>query len=378
MAPRATARGSSSAPTSSWSAATPTAPDVYERSGGTTTQVSQGQINGNGAFDAFFDGASSDGSQRLLRHREQLVSGDTDSSAGRLRALGRDDDPGLPGPDQRQRRLRRLLRGRLERRLEGLLRHQRAAGQRRHRQRQRRLRALRGNDDPVSQGESTATAPSTPPSRAPRATARRSSSSPTSSWSARTPTASRTSTSAPGGPRSSSRSRRTRPRPRSTPGPPPPPTTPTPTFTLLFLGSRLELPVQAGRRTFSPCSSPRDHCAPRRRVPHSTCPGHGPGRQRRPDARRAHLHGPARPRSASRAQTLVVSAAPAAMDNLRISRPSPSTLRVTNFAGGAYTGSGVHTGAGCTQAATRSADCSAAGIALIQVSSSIKPTGWST
>ena len=37
---------------------------------------------------------------------EQLVSGDTDSSHGHLRALRGDDDPGLPGPDQRQRRLR--------------------------------------------------------------------------------------------------------------------------------------------------------------------------------------------------------------------------------------------------------------------------------
>ena len=65
----------------------------------------------------------------------------------------------------------------------------------------------------------------------------------------------------------------------------------------------------------------------------------------------------------------MVSAAPSAMDNLRISRPSPSTLRVTDFPGGAYTGSGVHTGAGCTRSGDRTADCSAAGITVIQVSS---------
>ena len=255
-APRATARRSSSAPTSSWSAATPTAPtdstsapggrrpwsprarstatapstpsfsgassdgskvflntdeqlvsgdtdsdaDVYERSGGTTTLVSQGQINGNGAFDAFFSGASSDGSKVFFDTDEQLVSGDTDSATGRLRALGGDDDPGLPGPDQRQRRLRRRLRRRLERRHEGVLPptsswsaatptasqdiYERSGGTTTlvsagPVERQRRLRRR--------------------PSTAPPATARGSSSSPTSSWSAATPTAATTSTSAPAG-----------------------------------------------------------------------------------------------------------------------------------------------------------------------------------
>ena len=54
--------------------------DIYERSGGTTTQVSQGEINGNGAFDASFVGASSDGSRIFFQTNEQLVSGDTDAS----------------------------------------------------------------------------------------------------------------------------------------------------------------------------------------------------------------------------------------------------------------------------------------------------------
>ena len=53
--------------------------DVYERSGGTTTQVSQGQINGNGGFDVYFEGTSSDGSKVFFWTDEQLVSGDTDS-----------------------------------------------------------------------------------------------------------------------------------------------------------------------------------------------------------------------------------------------------------------------------------------------------------
>ncbi len=151
-----------------------------------------------------FYGASSDGSKVFFHTSEQLVSGDTDSSNGRLRALRGNHDPGLPGRGERQRRLRCLTsrapratarrsssqrtsswsaatptaprtstsapggrrprspRGRstatapssayfagvLERRLEGLLLHPGAAGQRRHRQLLRHLRALRGDDDP--------------------------------------------------------------------------------------------------------------------------------------------------------------------------------------------------------------------------------------
>jgi hypothetical protein len=50
--------------------------DVYERAGGTTTQVSTG---GNGAFDAFFDGASSDGSHVFFHTTEPLAGGDLDT-----------------------------------------------------------------------------------------------------------------------------------------------------------------------------------------------------------------------------------------------------------------------------------------------------------
>jgi hypothetical protein len=50
--------------------------DVYERSGGTTTQVS---TPGNGAFDAFFQGTSLDGSHVFFETSESLVSGDTDT-----------------------------------------------------------------------------------------------------------------------------------------------------------------------------------------------------------------------------------------------------------------------------------------------------------
>ena len=52
--------------------------DIYERSGGITTQVSQGQINGNGAFGVSFARASSDGSRVFFRTDERLVDDDTD------------------------------------------------------------------------------------------------------------------------------------------------------------------------------------------------------------------------------------------------------------------------------------------------------------
>lgn len=53
--------------------------DVYERSGGVTTLVSAGAINGNGAFDADFSGVSGDGLHVLFQTAEKLVSADTDS-----------------------------------------------------------------------------------------------------------------------------------------------------------------------------------------------------------------------------------------------------------------------------------------------------------
>jgi hypothetical protein len=56
--------------------------------------------------------------------------------------------------------------------------------------------------------------------------------------------------------------------------------------------------------------------------------------------------------------TLVVRSAPGAKDNLQITRPSASLLRVTDLAGGAYTGSGIHTGAGCTRSGDYTANCS--------------------
>ncbi len=56
-------------------------------------------------------------------------------------------------------------------------------------------------------------------------------------------------------------------------------------------------------------------------------------------------------------KTLLVSAPPDVKDNLRISRPSGSKLRVTDYPSGSYTGSRVDVGAGCTQSGHHTANC---------------------
>ena len=52
--------------------------DVYEHSGGTTTQVSTGPINGNGAFVPIYKGVSQDGSRAFFQTSEPLTASDTD------------------------------------------------------------------------------------------------------------------------------------------------------------------------------------------------------------------------------------------------------------------------------------------------------------
>ena len=158
-----------------------------------------------------FQGASSDGSKVFFTTGEQLVSRDTDSATDIYERSGGHDHAGLRGRRSTATVPSRRLRWRLQRRLEGLLRHRRAARQRRHRQLPDVYERSGGTTTQVSQGQingNGALRAST--STAPRATARRSSSPPTSSWSAATPTAPATSTSAPAGPR------RRSPRARST------------------------------------------------------------------------------------------------------------------------------------------------------------------
>ena len=69
--------------------------DTYMREGGTTTHVSQGQVNGNGVFSAQFEAASADGARALFTSDEQLTLDDTDSVEGPLRARGSDDHQDL-------------------------------------------------------------------------------------------------------------------------------------------------------------------------------------------------------------------------------------------------------------------------------------------
>jgi hypothetical protein len=60
---------------------TDTRADVYDRSAGTTTQISTGSAGGNGAFDAFFEGSSQDGQRVFFATPESLEPGDTDASS---------------------------------------------------------------------------------------------------------------------------------------------------------------------------------------------------------------------------------------------------------------------------------------------------------
>lgn len=69
--------------------------------------------------------------------------------------------------------------------------------------------------------------------------------------------------------------------------------------------------------------------------------------------------------------TLVVTAAPGAKDNLQLTKPSASTIRVTDLPAGPYSGSGVHTvaGSGCTRSGDYTVNCNAGPITQIRVSS---------
>lgn len=65
--------------------------------------------------------------------------------------------------------------------------------------------------------------------------------------------------------------------------------------------------------------------------------------------------------------TLTVTTAAGAEDNIGIRKLSASTIRITDSPGGAYAGSGVHVGAGCTRVGDYAANCSASGISLVNV-----------
>jgi len=67
--------------------------------------------------------------------------------------------------------------------------------------------------------------------------------------------------------------------------------------------------------------------------------------------------------------TLIVTAAPGAKDNINITKPSASTIRVSDSPSGIYTGSGVHavSGSGCVPSGDYVANCGAPGVALVKV-----------
>jgi hypothetical protein len=64
---------------------------------------------------------------------------------------------------------------------------------------------------------------------------------------------------------------------------------------------------------------------------------------------------------------LAITAAVGAKDNIMITKPSATKLKVTDMPSGIYTGSGVHVGPGCARVGDYTASCNAAGITLIPV-----------
>ena len=120
--------------------------DLYRRSGSTTTLLSLGSGGGNGAFDALFDAASTDGTHVFFHTRESLVTADMDTSVDLYDSTGAAVSLVLDRAHRQKRRVRRDLRWDVYGRRARLLPHRRETRQRRHRQRQGRLRARGGRD----------------------------------------------------------------------------------------------------------------------------------------------------------------------------------------------------------------------------------------
>ena len=66
--------------------------------------------------------------------------------------------------------------------------------------------------------------------------------------------------------------------------------------------------------------------------------------------------------------TLVVTATAGERDNIAITRPTPTTLRVTDFSSGPYSGSPIRAGTRCSRNGANTANCYAPGVTRIQVS----------
>ena len=226
-APRPTARGSSSRPRRGSSAPTPTpSADLYQRSGEHHDPGLERPGERQRRLRCRLQGRLGRRLAGLLQHQRTARLRRTPTARlRRLRALRRDDHAGLGRPDQRQRRLERVVPGRLGRRHAGVLQYDRGAGRHRHRHLHRRLPALRRHDHPdLSRPDQRQRRLERVLRRAPRTTARGSSSAPRSRSSPPTPIPARTSTSAPARRRRSSRPARstaTAPSPRASGAPPP-------------------------------------------------------------------------------------------------------------------------------------------------------------
>jgi hypothetical protein len=144
--------------------------------------------------------------------------------------------------------------------------------------------------------------------------------------------------------------------------------TPALTFHSTEGGSTLECKVDGG--AFAPCSSPRTlaHLADGSHTFQVRATDAANNVDPSPASRDFNVTTAEVKRSAS---TLVVTAAAGAKDNFKITKPSASTIRITDLPSGPYTGSGVHTvaGSGCTRSGDFTANCSASGITKVQVSS---------
>lgn len=144
---------------------------------------------------------------------------------------------------------------------------------------------------------------------------------------------------------------------------------PTPTFTFHSTEAGSTFACDAGVPVgFLPCTSPRTTA-------------HLPDGPRTFKVRAKDVAGNTDPTPASRPFTvrtaevkrsgnaLLITAATGAKDNLLISRPSPSAVKVTDLPAGAYTGSGVHTGPGCNRQGDYTAICQAGPIQSMTVNS---------
>jgi hypothetical protein len=146
---------------------------------------------------------------------------------------------------------------------------------------------------------------------------------------------------------------------------------PTPTFSFhsTEAGSTFRCKLDAGGPYgFSPCTSPRTtgHLADGAHTLQVVAKDLAGNVDPTPASRSFTVKTAEVKRSGS---TLMITAAQGAKDNLKISRPSSTTIRVTDLPAGAYTGSGVHTAAGCTRSGDYTANCNASGITLVKVAS---------